>query len=126
MNLILNRNIVVRDTGSIGLGVFTTSNIKSGEIIEECHHIPLTQPFKYIDSFLQTYLYSFPKENPNSSTVVLGYGGIYNHFKEPNVDWDIDMERNLFIFKAIRDIDSGEELYVNYGEGYEKHIHKLD
>jgi SET domain-containing protein len=44
---------------------------------------------------------------------------MYNHSRDANVDWVTDEKRNLFIFKAIRDIKCGDELFINYGEAYE-------
>lgn len=122
MELFTHKNLLVKDSPISGLGVFTIGDIKVGEVIEECHHIPLTQKFNETDKFLQTYLFSWPKVNARVTTVVLGYGSIYNHSKDPNITWDTDEVRNIFVFKTIKDIKAGEELCSYYGEGYEKHI----
>jgi SET domain-containing protein len=122
MSLYIHKHLLVKDTLTYGLGVFAIGNIKAGEVIETCHHIPLTQPFNEIDKHLQTYLFSWPKDNPKFTTVVLGYGSIYNHSKEPNITWETDEKTNLFVFKTIRDVQAGDELCSFYGEGYEKHI----
>jgi SET domain-containing protein len=119
MELFKHKDIVANDTSISGFGVFAISDIKSGELIEECHHIPLSQKFYEIDKFLQTYVFSWPKGNGRMATVALGYGGMYNHSRDANVDWVTDEKRNLFIFKAIRDIKCGDELFINYGEAYE-------
>jgi len=120
--LYISEKLLVKDSPISGSGVFSTGEIKCGEIIETCHHIPLTQPFNEIDKYLQTYLFSWPKINPTHTTVALGYGSIYNHSTEPNITWETDEESNLFVFKAIRDIQAGEELCSFYGEGYIKYI----
>ncbi len=122
MELLMHKDLLVKNSPISGFGVFTVSDIKAGEVIEECHHIPLIQKFNETDKFLQTYLFSWPKVNGNTTTVVLGYGSIYNHSKDPNITWDTDDVRNLFVFKTIKDVKAGEELCSYYGEGYEKHI----
>lgn len=45
--------------------------------------------------------------------LALGYGSLYNHSFEPNARYD-DTGRLTKIFTAIRDIDVGEEITVNY------------
>ncbi len=122
MSLYVHKHLLVKESPISGLGVFAIGEIKAGEIIEECHHIPLTQQFNEIDKFLQTYVYSWPKGHGRHATVALGYGSIYNHSREPNVDWETDEENNLFIYKLIKDVKSGEELLINYGVEYEKRI----
>ena len=122
MALYTHKHLLVKNSPISGMGVFSIGDIKAGEIIEECHHIPLTQQFNEIDKFLQTYIFSWPKGHGRCATVVLGFGSIYNHSKEPNVDWETDEERNIVVFKTIKDINSGDELFTNYGEDYERII----
>jgi hypothetical protein len=73
-----------------------------------------------IDKKLQEYVFAYPKTNPTRSVVVWGYGSIYNHSKNNNADWISDEEKNVFTFFTIRDINEGEEICTNYGEGYER------
>jgi SET domain-containing protein len=46
--------------------------------------------------------------------IALGYGSLYNHSEEPNVEWDRDFERKLFVFTALKDVEPGEELTIDY------------
>ena len=46
----------------------------------------------------------------------MGYAGLYNHSFESNVDYQIDKVSELIRHYAIKDIEAGEELYLNYGK----------
>lgn len=50
-----------------------------------------------------------------SSATVLGYGMIYNHSQNYNVEHSIDYEDLCFRFKANKIIKKDEELFINYG-----------
>lgn len=115
----ISSKIEVRKSPIHGMGVFAKENIKSGEIIENCHFTILEKNFFEIDKKLQEYVFAYPKINPIKSVVVWGYGSIYNHSKNNNADWISDEEKNVFTFFTIRDINEGEEICTNYGEGYE-------
>jgi SET domain-containing protein len=115
----ISSKIEVKGSPIHGMGVFAKENIKSGEIIENCHFTILEKPFFDIDKKLQEYVFAYPKINPTKSVVVWGYGSIYNHSKNNNADWISDEEKNVFTFFTIKDINEGEEIFTNYGEGYE-------
>jgi SET domain-containing protein len=116
----ISSKIEVRKSPIHGMGVFAKENIKSGEIIENCHFTILEKNFFEIDKKLQEYVFAYPKINPTKTVVVWGYGSIYNHSKNNNADWISDEEKNVFTFFTIRDINEGEEICTNYGEGYER------
>jgi SET domain-containing protein len=42
--------------------------------------------------------------------------GFYNHSEAPNTDHEIDRVNELMRHYALRDIATGEELTLNYGE----------
>jgi hypothetical protein len=85
------------------------------------HFTTLTQNFSQIDNKLKEYVFSWPKNVwGGKSVVVWGYGSLYNHSRQNNADWDTDEENNVFKFFTIKDIKSGEEIFTNYGEAYEK------
>ena len=53
-------------------------------------------------------------EKENGSAISLGYGSIYNHSYEPNAKYEKDFLNNMLIFRAIKIINKGEEIVVNY------------
>jgi SET domain-containing protein len=121
LKLFVNEKIEVRDSNLSGRGVFANEDIRSGEILEECHHVILDNKFKFQDPMLQTYIFSWPKGSfggNNASSVVLGMGSIFNHSDDNNADWVTDEIRNLYSFYAIKDIKKDEEIFTNYGKLY--------
>ena len=97
-----------------GWGVFCKEKILKGESVEQCYGL--------IDNYETTPLnaYTFALNTKhrynNDSLMPLGYGGIYNHSNEPNIAYELIDK--IIEFKAIQDIESGDELCHNYGEGY--------
>ncbi len=45
--------------------------------------------------------------------LALGYGSLYNHSFHPNARYD-DRGQQTKVFTSLRDIESGEEITVNY------------
>jgi len=119
--IFISDKIEVKPSPVSGMGVFAKKDIKNNEIIENCHFTILEQSFPKIDDKLKEYVFSWPKTVwGGKSVVVWGFGSIYNHSKNNNVDWITDEENNLFKFFTVRDIKMGEEIFINYGEAYEK------
>lgn len=94
-------------------GVIATRAIARGQVIERCPII-LVPPHQ-IDLVDQTVLepYTFAWDDENSA-LLLGYGMLLNHSYAPNVDYDPDYETKEMVFTALRDIEPGEELCINY------------
>lgn len=99
--------------------IIADSKIKKGELIEECPIILLTK--KDIEHINETTLtkYEFMWDDEYEA-IALGYGSLYNHSEEPNVEWDRDFEKNVFVFTALKDIEPGEELTIDYFPGEPK------
>ena len=42
---------------------------------------------------------------------------MFNHSRHAqNVGWTRDVERSVIVYRALRDIDAGEELCISYGD----------
>ena len=107
-------SIVAKD-GKRNRGVFANRDFKVDEIVEISHVIPLSDKDDEIivDSDLMNY-YIFTWDK-NRSCIATGFGELYNHsFKNANIHWRDDVEKNEKIFYAIRDISKDEELLFNY------------
>ena len=97
-----------------GRGVFANKDFKNGEIVEIC---PLISDKR--DNFKNSIIrdYTFKNKFKDEEVIVFGLCSIYNHSDNNNIHHDQDNKDNM-IFRAIRDIKKGEELYVNYGPNY--------
>jgi SET domain-containing protein len=97
-----------------GWGVFCKEKIFKDEIVEYCYGVI----DNYNTSSLKDYAFTLNEKNLNTPDVIhaLGYGGVYNHSDNPNIKWEI--VGNILKFTATQDIESGQEICINYGVGY--------
>tara|TARA_Y100000004_G_C8883958_1_gene398855 strand:+ start:53 stop:433 length:381 start_codon:yes stop_codon:yes gene_type:complete len=110
----IHKGVHVKKSKGRGWGVFTSEDIKKGEIVEEC-----IIPYDVLpigSTAMQNYRYVWPnRKHYTAYCIALGFGCIYNHNeKNPNVDWDLDSEERVMTFTAIRDIKAGDELMFDY------------
>lgn len=134
--LFLSPVLEVRTSPIEGRGVFCTENIKKGDIIEEAHLFLLkNNKWEECDAALKRYALPWVElredwkefcdkhegilsQHATRPVVVLGFGMIYNHADENNVDYFIDKHRLICSYKANRDIDAQSELTIDYGADY--------
>lgn len=118
MNLAPLEKAEIRDSllKGAGRGVFATSSIKAGELIERCPVVALTDK-KDRDRLRKTGLvnyYFLWGEKRDHAAICLGWGALYNHSFEPNARYEKVMDDFRMDFYALRDIAPGEEILVNY------------
>jgi len=101
----------VRKSDIHNKGVFANYDIKKDTLIEVAPFLKLKDK-----SAVNDYVYLYTVNN--TYCFVLGAGSIYNHSKNHNVDFYVDEKNNNFEYYANRDINKGEELFINYGEAY--------
>ena len=87
-----------------------------GEIIEICPMIILPEIAKTIDK-LKDIVFEIDKKK-GQYALVLGYGSLYRHSEEPNVDYAYNKRQKHMFFIANRPIQAMEELTINYGKDY--------
>ncbi len=107
--------LFVSRTADRGRGVFTSRDLKAGEVIEVCPVIVFSKKDRLLidDTFLYEYYYEWGK-NGNKGAIALGYGSVYNHSYQPNARYEPDFELNIMEYIALRDIKAGEEITTNY------------
>lgn len=107
--------ISLRGSKGRGRGVFSEKHFSRGEIIEKCPvlMIPRSQLDHIYETVLGDYVYPWG-ENDEGAILPQGLGLFYNHSYAPNADWVQDMNELTQCFVALRDIDPGEEITVNY------------
>jgi len=87
-----------------------------GEIIEICPMIVLPEIAKTIEK-LKDIVFEIDKKK-SQYALVLGYGSLYRHSTEPNVDYAYNKRQKHMFFIANRPIQAMEELTIDYGSEY--------
>lgn len=111
--------VEVKYAKGMGLGVFAIRDIKASELIERCPviQIPETEYDIIKHSILKWYVYDASNRGPNAVKLCLGYGSIYNHSDDPNVEWN-GVNARYMNFHTMRNIKKGEQLFIDYGDDY--------
>ena len=110
------KKICIKESPDKGRGVFAAEPIVAEELVESAY----IQKLITGEERLKTHCYSYPKgsvpPNIEYNFLPLGYGVVYNHSDNPNVDWQCD--GMLWKLWAVRDIEAGEELCIRYNPGF--------
>ncbi len=101
---------------SAGRGVFAQEKIASGELIESCPTVALggAKDRQYLRKTNLVNYYFLWGEDREQVAICLGWGSVYNHSFSPNAQYEKFMEEERMDFYALRDIQEGEEITVNY------------
>lgn len=101
-----------------GLGAYAARAFKAGEVVEVCPVIVFEQKLRELPRSLQVRVFDWGvlADTRPANCLPLGCGAIYNHHEPSNMKAAaIDTERfQGLVFTAVRDIERGEELTVNY------------
>jgi SET domain-containing protein len=103
--------IEVKEIKNKGRGVIARKKFEQGDIIERAPVILLgshEEPLE--DETLYHYTFAWGE----GSAVALGYGSIYNHSYTPNAYYVRDEKNKCINFVALREIEEGEEITLNY------------
>jgi hypothetical protein len=108
-------NLVIAPTHQKGRGVFTTSDIDRGTIIEISPVIVMgAAERKLLDqTLLHDYIFEWEPERKRCC-MALGYVPIYNHSYASNCEYEMDYVQELISIRTVRDVKAGEELLINY------------
>lgn len=101
-----------------GRGVFAVTRFKQGEVIERAPVliIPAYQREHLDQTVLYNYYFAWG-ENPEDEAIAMGFGSFYNHSYTPNAVYVKKYEALVVEYIALRDIEAGEEITINYN-GY--------
>lgn len=105
--------VVVKRVRGKGRGVFARRFIAEGEDIERVPLLILPEVEVYGEdeaSRLGDYCFYW---GPGKVALALGYGSLYNHSYTPNATY-LDLPNQTKLFRALRDIQPGEEITINY------------
>lgn len=110
----------VDDTGTPkGRGVFAVQGFFIGELVEESPVILLPSPFNGLPKVLQTLVFNWSLLTGvgQDMALALGYGSLFNHDNPANLRYSPDCDNLTMRFYAVREIQPGEELTINYNAG---------
>jgi len=113
MRLIPTDLIEVRRSPGRGRGVFARQFIPQGTVVERVPMLVFSEKELELNEGNSTlYHYAF-EWGKGTVALALGYGSIYNHSYSPNARYD-DHGQRTKVFTAVRDIQPGEEITINY------------
>lgn len=116
MNMIENyySSIEVKSAGTKGRGVFATSVIADGSIIEIAPYIKVS-PKDYktaSDTIFGKYWYEV---RGDTCAIGLGYTSLYNHSEDCNAIFSLNAKDSTIKIVACKTILIGEEISIDYG-----------
>jgi uncharacterized protein len=107
--------LYIAPTEKMGRGIFTSSAIEKGTVVEISPVIVMSaEERKILDkTLLHDYIFEWGG-NKNQCCMALGYVPVYNHSYKSNCEYEMDFENELISIKTVRYIKEGEELFINY------------
>ena len=110
-----SRSVVVGVSRGKGRGVFARRSIATGEVFETAPVLVI--PKAHWSAIEKTTLFDYTFEwgwEGEDAALALGYGSLYNHSYSPNARYTKRLEDAVIDFSALRPIEPGEEILVNY------------
>ena len=107
--------LYIDKTDERGRGVFTKRSIPANTIIEISPVIVMSsEERKLLDqTLLHDYIFEWGPDS-KQCCMALGYVPVYNHSYESNCEYEMDFKNAVIKIKTIRNIEAGEELFINY------------
>lgn len=124
----MNHELRIDEVGNMGRCIFSSRPITKGDVIMKCEILVLPEFDTLLvnDTVLKHYVFKY---DDRQDCIVLGHGSMFNHaptvaLNEPdaiygtlaNVSFELVQygERKLMFFLATRDIEQGEQLFIDY------------
>jgi SET domain-containing protein len=107
--------VVLGDAGAKGRGVFALRPFRSGDLIERVPVLVLpAADWEHLrETRLMEYAFCWGRRREQAA-VALGFGSFYNHGDPANAETIERPEEDAIDFIALRDIDAGEEITIDY------------
>lgn len=109
-------DLYIGETDNKGRGVFTSSAIKAGVLVETAPVIVMSgADRKLLDqTLLHDYIFEWQPDGADMCCMALGWAPIYNHSYKSNCEYFMDYDENTIRIQTVRNIAAGEELTINY------------
>ena len=94
-------------------GIIAIEPINKGSVVERCPILlfPNKQEEHFMKTIMKNYYFDW---NKKYCCIALGYGSLINHSFHPNVEFTYNYKTKEIIFRALKPIKEGEELFINY------------
>jgi len=111
----ISASLYIAESTGRGRGVFCNSDIRKGSIIEVSPVIVMSAGDRSLldQTLLHDYIFLWGK-NEEQCCIALGYLSVYNHSYNSNAEYEMDYALQSISVKAVRNIRSGEEIFINY------------
>ena len=98
-----------------GRGVLAGRTFGEGEVVDAAPVVvvPAAQWAHLGRTTMRHYCFLWD-DDAGSVAVALGRASLFNHSYTPNVQTEKRVRDKVIVFTALRDIDAGEELTINY------------
>ena len=96
-----------------GRGVFAARAFDEGEVIECTPVLVVPEDQKSHLDWTNLWGYYFEWAH-DGVAIALGFGSLYNHSWTPNARYEQGFEEGVVRFIAVRPVEKGEEITVNY------------
>ena len=107
--------LFIATAAKMGRGVFTSSAIETGTLVEISPVIVMTaEERKLLDkTLLHDYIFEWGGSSKRCC-MALGYVPLYNHSYQSNCEYEMDFDNEMISIKTVRFVKAGEELFINY------------
>jgi SET domain-containing protein len=107
--------LTIAGTPHMGRGVFTSEPIVRGTVVEVAPVIVMGPEDRILLDKTPLHDYSFEWGDDRSRCcMAMGYVPVYNHASPSNCEYEMDYDEDSITVTAVRDIEAGEELFINY------------
>lgn len=119
-NNVIAPGLFIAGTEKMGKGVFTSVAITAGSVIEIAPVIVMSEKERKLLDQTLLHDYIFEWGVAGQCAMALGWVPVYNHSYTANCDYEMDYSTNSIAIQTVRDIGSGEELFINYGGSWDE------
>ncbi len=107
--------LTIVETSKMGRGVFTSEPIPRGTIVEISPVIVMGPEDRILldKTPLHDYIFEWGDDR-SRCCMAMGYVPVYNHASPSNCEYEMDYEDDTITVTTVRDIEAGEELFINY------------
>ena len=107
--------LFMAESPSKGRGIFTNELILANTIIEISPVIvmPAADRILLDKTLLHDYIFEWGTDK-TQCCMALGFVPIYNHSYESNCEYFMDYSTETIMLKTVRNIEAGEEVFINY------------